>query len=176
MQMPAQEHKEVYEVYMENTTTPEAPLNDAEIQAIVEAMKNGASIGDVCNIGTEVLEGLYTLAYNLYTSGNFVDAETVFQALCLYRHSEFRFWMGLAGCRQANGNQAGAIDAYSMAGVASGLSDPTPLLHPSWRQGKRRRSLAGRHDHGRCIQPRACGLPGQGRRAVENAANAGVTG
>lgn len=114
---------------MENTTTPEAPLNDAEIQAIVEAMKNGASIGDVCNIGTEVLEGLYTLAYNLYTSGNFVDAETVFQALCLYRHSEFRFWMGLAGCRQANGNQAGAIDAYSMAGVASGLSDPTPFLY-----------------------------------------------
>ena len=75
-----------------------------------------------------MLEGLYTLAYNLYTSGKLVDAETVFR-LCACTGTQFRFWMGLAGCRQANGNQAGAIDAYSMAGVASGLSDPTPFLY-----------------------------------------------
>lgn len=106
-----------------------APLNDNEIQAIIQAMQNGASISDVANMKPEVLEGLYSLGYNLYTSGNFTDAETIFQALCLYKHSEIRFWMGLAGCRQANGNLPGAVDAYSMAGVAGGLSDPSPFLY-----------------------------------------------
>ena len=116
---------------MNTTQSPsaDAPLSDAEIQAIIQAMQDGASIGDVANISTEMLEGLYTLGYNLYTSGNFMDAETVFQALCLYKHSEVRFWMGLAGCRQANGNLQGAVDAYSMAGVAGGLSDPAPFMY-----------------------------------------------
>lgn len=116
---------------MTTTQSPaaEAPLNDNEIQAIIKAMQNGASISDVANMKPEVLEGLYSLGYNLYTSGNFTDAQTIFQALCLYKHSEVRFWMGLAGCRQANGNLQGAVDAYSMAGVAGGLSDPSPFLY-----------------------------------------------
>ena len=58
----------------------------------------------------------------------FADAGTVFQALCLYRHKEVRFWMGLAGCRQAQGDLKGAVDAYAMAGTAGLLSDPTPFL------------------------------------------------
>jgi len=111
------------------TSPVEAPLTDAEIQTIIQAMHDGASIGDIANISTEMLEGLYTLGYNLYTTGNFTDAETVFQALCLYKHNEVRFWMGLAGCRQANTNLPGAIDAYSMAGVAAELADPTPFLY-----------------------------------------------
>jgi len=109
--------------------TTQSSLDDQEIQAIVKAMQNGASISDVANMSAEVLEGLYSLGYNLYTSGNFSDAEIIFQSLCLYKHSEVRFWMGLAGCRQANGNLQGAVDAYSMAGVAGGLSDPSPFLY-----------------------------------------------
>jgi type III secretion system low calcium response chaperone LcrH/SycD len=115
-----------------NTTQPstaQSPLDDQHIQAIVKAMQNGASISDVANMSAEVLEGLYSLGYNLYTSGNFADAEIIFQSLCLYKHSEVRFWMGLAGCRQANGNLQGAVDAYSMAGVAGGMTDPSPFLY-----------------------------------------------
>lgn len=116
---------------MNTTQSPaaEAPLTDTEIQTIIKAMHSGASISDVANMKPEVLEGLYSLGYNLYTSGNFNDAETIFQALCLYKHAEVRFWMGLGGCRQANGNLPGAVDAYSMAGVAAGLTDPSPFLY-----------------------------------------------
>lgn len=115
-----------------NTTqvsAAQAPLTDAEIQAMIQAMHNGASISDVTNMDTQTLEGLYSLGYNLYTSGNFQDAQTVFQALCLYKHSETRFWMGLAGCRQANDDLIGAIDAYAMAGMAEGLTDPSPFFY-----------------------------------------------
>ncbi len=104
------------------------PLSDNDIATIIRALNKGASIGDVCNVTDEQMESLYALAYNLYTSGNFADAGTVFQALCLYRHKEVRFWMGLAGCRQAQGDLKGAVDAYAMAGTAGLLSDPTPFL------------------------------------------------
>ena len=105
-----------------------ANLTDNEIAAIINALNKGASIGDVCNVTDEQIEGLYALAYNLYTSGNFADAGTVFQALCLYRHKEPRFWLGLAGCRQAQDDLKGAIDAYAMAGTADLLRNPVPFL------------------------------------------------
>lgn len=104
------------------------PLSDNDIAAIITALNKGASIGDVCNVTDEQIEGLYALAYNLYTSGNFADAGTVFQALCLYRHKEDRFWLGLAGCRQAQGDLKGAIDAYAMAGTVDLLRNPVPFL------------------------------------------------
>lgn len=105
-----------------------ATLTDNEIAAIINALNKGASIGDVCNVTDEQIEGLYALAYNLYTSGNFADAGTVFQALCLYRHKEARFWLGLAGCRQAQDDLKGAIDAYAMAGTVDLLRNPVPFL------------------------------------------------
>ena len=74
-----------------------------ELETMVKAVLNGATIGDVCNVSQDMLESLYSLGYNLYTSGNYKDAETVFSGLCLYDHNDPRFWMGLAGSRQANG-------------------------------------------------------------------------
>ena len=104
-------------------------LSNEELTKIVEALSEGASIGDVCNVSKEQIEGLYALAYNLYTAGNFKDAGTVFQALCLYSHKDPRFWMGLAGCRQAQNDLKGAIDAYSMAGTVQLLENPVPFLY-----------------------------------------------
>lgn len=103
--------------------TPEA------IGEIVNALQSGLSISQATNMDKNILEGLYSLGYNLYNAGNFTDADTVFQALCMYEHNETRFWMGLAGCRQANDNLQGAIDAYSMAGIASGLKNPEPFYY-----------------------------------------------
>ncbi len=104
-------------------------ISNEELKKIVEALIEGAGIGDICNVSREQLEGLYSLAYNLYTAGNFKDAGTVFQALCLYDHKDARFWMGLAGCRQAQGDFKGAVDAYSMAGTVKLLEDPVPFLY-----------------------------------------------
>lgn len=72
-----------------------------ELETMTKAVLNGATIGDVCNVSQDMLESLYSLGYNLYTSGNYKDAETVFSGLCLYDHNDPRFWMGLAGSRQA---------------------------------------------------------------------------
>jgi type III secretion system low calcium response chaperone LcrH/SycD len=96
---------------------------------IIEGLAQGLTIGDIVGLDQENLEAGYGLAFNLYNAGNFKDAETLFSGLCLYEHNDERFWMGLAGSRQALGNYAGAIDAYGMACYASALNDPAPTVH-----------------------------------------------
>lgn len=100
-----------------------------EFQTMREAVLNGATLSDVLNIKPEALEAGYTLGYNLYSAGNYADAETMFRALCLYNRYDVRFWMGLAGCLQARGAYQHAIDTYSMAAMSDGLKDPTPIFH-----------------------------------------------
>ena len=42
-----------------------------ELETMTKAVLNGATIGDVCNVSQDMLESLYSLGYNLYTSGNY---------------------------------------------------------------------------------------------------------
>ena len=103
-------------------------IDDETLQALLEAALKGATVAQLADMSPETLEGLYALGYNLYNSGNYQDAETVFRALCLYDHHSYKYWMGFAGCLQARGEYKTAIDAYSLAGIAKTLEDPQPFL------------------------------------------------
>ncbi len=103
-------------------------IDDATIQAMIYAAQQGVSVARLSGMPPETLEGLYALGYNLYNAGNHKDAETVFRGLCLYDHNDSRYWMGLAGSLQAQGEYKQAIDAYSMAGIATAMNDPQPFL------------------------------------------------
>ena len=89
-------------------------LTADQLAVMMEGLQKGLTLADVTSTTPEYVENLYALGYNLYTSSN---------------HKDIRFWMGLAGCRQANGNLKGAIDAYTMAGTAALLKDPQPFLY-----------------------------------------------
>jgi len=104
-------------------------FSQEEMDAMLEGIAQGATVGDVINMSQEAIEAGYGLAYSLYTAGNYKDAETMFRALCVYDHTDQRFWMGLGGCRQMNGDVRGAIDAYGFGAYASALGDPAPLVH-----------------------------------------------
>lgn len=104
-------------------------LTAEQLGIMMEGFAKGLSLAEVTSMKPEDIENLYALAYSLYSSSNHKDAEVVFQSLCLYNHKDVRFWMGLAGSRQANGNLRGAIDAYAMAGTVGQLSDPLPFLY-----------------------------------------------
>ena len=116
----------------------------ADVAAILAAVENGASIAELANVSKEELENHYALAFNLYNAGNFIDAETVFQALCIYNSLDPRFWMGLAGCRQALKNYQGAIDAYGMAGTMQVFSTPEPFVYAArcfLKRGKKEEAI-----------------------------------
>ena len=103
-------------------------LTNDQLQKLVAGLMEGQTVSQVTGVSEETLETLYALAHGLYTSGSFHDAQVVFQSLCVYNPNEYRFWMGLAGSRQALEQYQAAIDAYQMAAVATSLSNPEPFL------------------------------------------------
>ena len=104
------------------------PLSQEQLEKLVSGLMKGATVAQATGMKPDTLETLYALAHNLYTSGNFHDAQIVFQALCLYNTGDYRFWMGLAGCRQAQEQYQAAIDAYQMAAISTQLKNPEPFL------------------------------------------------
>lgn len=114
---------------METTQNSQTPWDEAKVNAFLDRIFSGATISASCGMEQEQLEAGYALGYNLYTAGNYAEAETLFQALSLYDHTDERFWTGLAGCRQAQGRFKEAIEAYTMAGLADALKNPIPFVH-----------------------------------------------
>ena len=104
-------------------------LTQEQLQKLVNGVMKGATAGPAVGISRDKLENLYALGNGLYTSGNFKDAHVIFQALCIYDSNDYRFWMGLAGSRQAMEDYEKAIDAYQMAAVATSLHNPEPFLY-----------------------------------------------
>ena len=124
----------------------EIMLSQEKLQQIVELIMRGATIAEASGISKETLEGLYSLAHKLYTSGSFKDAQVVFQALAIYNGRDSRFWMGLGGCRQALEQYEAAIDAYQLACAADQLKNPEPILYAAkclLKLGRREDAVAG---------------------------------
>lgn len=107
----------------------DAGVSEEALGDMRDAMAKGATLSDVLSISAETMESGYALAYNLYTAGNYQDAETMFRGLCLYDGNDSRYWMGLAGCLQAREEYALAIETYGMAGMAAAMQDPVPFYH-----------------------------------------------
>ena len=103
-------------------------ITPEQIAKIVDALRRGVTVAQAAGIKKETLEGLYAVGRNLYVAGNYKDAKVVFQALSIYDYNDPRFWLGLAGCRQAREEYEGAIDAYQMAALAGEMKNPEPLL------------------------------------------------
>ena len=117
---------------MSNTTsTAVINYSEEEIKQIANGIAAGLTVAQATNTDSQTLEALYSLAYKCYSVEDYASAETIFQALCLYRHDEEKYWMGLAGCRQALEKYQQAIDAYSMAGLATQLKNPLPFFYAS---------------------------------------------
>lgn len=104
---------------------------EEELQKITHGLLKGLTIADVTDADPKTLDALYALAYNYYTAQDYEKAQTIFQALCVYKHNEEKYWLGLGGCRQALQEYGKAIDAYSIAGFAGALKDPVPFFYAS---------------------------------------------
>lgn len=107
----------------------ECMLSPEDLEKVVSAVMHGATVAQAAGISKDVLEGLYGVGRNLYASGNYADARTIFQALSIYDASDYRFWMGLGGSCQALEAYEAAVDAYQMASVATSLKNPEPLFY-----------------------------------------------
>lgn len=105
-----------------------AALSAEQIEQAMAAIQNGATLADLKGFTHQHMEALYTVGFNAYNSGNYEQAEKVFQFLCLYDHLEKKYWMALGSARQLLKNYKAAVDTYTYAWTLD-QDDPTAALH-----------------------------------------------
>lgn len=104
-------------------------LTEEQMAKMIDAVGKGLPVADAVNMSPEVLESLYALAHKHYTAQNYKDAHILFEALCMYKYNDSRFWMGLAACRQALGFYKEAADTFGAAGLMTNFKNPEPLWY-----------------------------------------------
>ena len=93
------------------TTTDER----SELEKAADAVLNQEiTLKDLKNISDEEMEAAYSVAYNFYQSGKYIDAERIFQFLAFFDNLEPKYWLGLGGCRELDKRYEKAAEAYMM--------------------------------------------------------------
>lgn len=89
---------------------------------------NGRTFRDFTELTPDSMEVIYMVAYNLYNSGKYADAEKVFRLLCMLNHFERKYWKGLGAAREAQQRYEQALEVYGYLGITD-LYDPYPPFH-----------------------------------------------
>ncbi len=101
----------------------------AETMELVKALQEGTTLFEANNMDQKLLDSLYGLGHNFYMAKDYHSSEIIFRALCVYKHNESKYWMGVAGSKQGLEDYAGAVEAYYLAALSDGLKNPTPLFY-----------------------------------------------
>ncbi len=99
------------------------------VKNLVGLLEKGATLGNLVGLDSDKLEVMYAYAYNLYSSGQYADAEKIFRALVIYDGSITKYWIGLAACRENQKAFAEAAELYAMGATMGGLDDPEPMYY-----------------------------------------------
>ncbi len=99
------------------------------IKKAVSLLAKGATLGDLVGLDSDKLEVLYAYGYNLYSSGQYADAEKIFRALVVYDGTVSKYWIGLAACEENLKKFDAAAELYSLGATMGGLQDPEPMYY-----------------------------------------------
>jgi type III secretion system low calcium response chaperone LcrH/SycD len=80
------------------------------------------------NLTPKERETLYAIAYGMYEEGRYGKAAGFFTKLVLHFPYEVRFWKGLAGSRQMEGDYKAALQAWSIVCLL-GQHPPSAHFH-----------------------------------------------
>lgn len=93
----------------------ETGLSDQELERLVNAAKNGATLAEMFEMPKKSLESLATYATNLYTAQNYHEAELLFRALCLWQEEDAQPWLGLGRCLYQQGYYIDSTKCFARA-------------------------------------------------------------
>lgn len=77
-----------------------------------EIMAGRTDLAEIAGMSQDEIEAVYWLGHGFYTGGNYSDAVDIFKFLCMHRHMDKRFWMGLGAASQLLKDYDRAITAY----------------------------------------------------------------
>ncbi|MBI1247934.1 CesD/SycD/LcrH family type III secretion system chaperone [bacterium] len=97
----------------------------------LQAISEGASIGDVYNIEPRKLEMVYSVARTFYANRKYDDALAMFRFLTLMDHTNQKFWIGYASTLQMMKDYEKAVEAYGFATILD-IDNPKPQLQAGY--------------------------------------------
>lgn len=96
--------------------TTEANVCEEEIADLLwSAVNSGATLKDVNKVPDDLMEGIYSYAYNFYHQGQLDKAAAFFRFLCIYDFYNPDYYMGLAAVYQLQKQYQKAADIYAVA-------------------------------------------------------------
>ena len=98
---------------------------------IAARLAGGATLRDVADIGDDELEAVYAAAHGQFAARKYDKAADLFKFLCLYDHTEPRWFYGLGVVQQEKKDYAGAISAYGVATILD-VDDPRPQIQAGY--------------------------------------------
>lgn len=95
---------------------------------LTEYFSQGGTFKELKNLSNSTMESVYSVAYNLYQSGKYVEAIKVFQFLCFYDHYSVKYYLGLGACRFMQKEYENAIEFLGFA-ASMNTDDPRAILY-----------------------------------------------
>lgn len=102
--------------------------DEAAVEAIWNAVMNGATLKDIKGVPDHMMDNIYAFAYDFYNRGRLDEAEKFFRFLCIYDFYNPEYIMGMAAVYQLKNQYHQAADLYAVA-FALGEHDYRPMFH-----------------------------------------------
>ncbi len=98
-----------------DSAEPGASSMSAAFEGLRQRLAGSPTLAAARGISGDALDSMYGVARELCHNGHHAESLVNFQLLCLYDHDSARNWRGLAACRQALQDYAGAAAALAVA-------------------------------------------------------------
>ena len=105
--------------------TPPAGKTWEEIEA---GMAEGKSLGEICGLSGERMEGAYEEAKRKLERKDYEGAKDAFASLCLYDQQPPKYWGGLAKSCEGLKHYEEAVGCYKMMALVTGGTEPLPYI------------------------------------------------
>jgi type III secretion system low calcium response chaperone LcrH/SycD len=109
----------------------EASAEISGFEDVLRHLLSGHTLKSKAGIGEEEMEAIYAVAFNHFNGGKMDKAQELFKLLCLYDHTQPRWFYGLGTVRQSLKDWKGAVDAYGLATVLD-VDDPRPQAQAAY--------------------------------------------
>lgn len=118
--------------FINNENKNEEELNDAmddeTLEQLLEAIESGATLKDLRGLPDNVMDDVYSLAYDFYNLGRLNDAESLFRFLCIHDFYNSEYPLALAAVYQLKKNYHKAFDFYALA-YSLNYDDLRPMFY-----------------------------------------------
>ncbi len=120
--------KEIQKAISELDMKASEEIADTLQQLLTKGLGAGMTPKDSLSLSDDVMETIYSHAYNLYNNGKYSEASYIFRLLIMLDCTLSKYQMGLAACLHMEKKYLPAAQVYCLTGMLN-PGDPLPYYH-----------------------------------------------